>query len=170
MGGTNHMSARGTYARVGRRGSSSRRSGCGECVTCPPPKEGVAGRGCAPLGIDTTSPARRERAWQHPCPRTPRRDHRDDWGRTMDDEWTQHLPNVCGPVGVERFELSLKRILSHAASACWATHPRARRRPNPGKTTGHGTPPDGIEPPSQRLKGARSATELEKQTRGAAPI
>ena len=29
-------------------------------------------------------------------------------------------------VGVERFELSLERILSHAASACWATHPKGR--------------------------------------------
>ena len=60
MAGTNHMRARDNGARARRRGSSSRRSGCGECVTCLPPKEGVAGRGYAPLGIDTTSPARRE--------------------------------------------------------------------------------------------------------------
>lgn len=31
-------------------------------------------------------------------------------------------------MGAERFELSLERILSHAASACWATHPRITLR------------------------------------------
>lgn len=41
--------------------------------------------------------------------------------------WTINQHNLL-QVGVERFELSLKRILSHAASACWATHPKITLR------------------------------------------
>ena len=44
--------------------------------------------------------------------------------------WTINQHNLL-QVGVERFELSLERILSHAASACWATHPKSPPPPPP---------------------------------------
>ena len=57
-----------------------------------------------------------------------------------------------------------------AARPSTQAHPRRCGKGRAPCAPGPRVLPDGIEPPSQRLKGARSATELEKQTRGAAPI